>query len=127
MMRSAKSRKVENVLIFADPCQTEGCSAPYNIGCRVVNNKAECICSSCPNISRPVCASDDVQDLSECHLKRQACLGDISVTVAKQSPCGEFVKICSYLYVITNKAYCSKKNIFFVREKGPERLRYICV
>ena len=60
---------------MADPCQIEGCSASYNIGCRVVNNTAECVCPSCPNLRRPICASDDVQDLTECHMRRQACLG----------------------------------------------------
>ena len=75
---------------LTDPCQTQGCSAPYNIGCRVVDNKPQCICPTCPNIRRPVCASDSVQDLSECHLRQQACLGDVTVAVAKQGPCGMF-------------------------------------
>ena len=75
---------------FADPCMTEGCSAPYNVGCRVVDNKAQCICPTCPNIRRPVCASDGVQDLSECHMRQQACLADVRVTVAKQGTCGNF-------------------------------------
>ncbi|KAJ7380110.1 hypothetical protein OS493_010821 [Desmophyllum pertusum] len=70
-----------------DPCTTEGCNAPYNVGCRVVNNKARCICPTCPTILKPVCASDDVQDLSECHLRQQACGMDIDVNVAKQAPC----------------------------------------
>ena len=77
---------------LADPCKTEGCSAPYNIGCRVVDNKAQCICPSCPNIRRPVCASDGVQDLTECHLKQQACQADITVTVKKQGTCGRFAE-----------------------------------
>ena len=67
-----------------------GCIAPYNLGCRVVDNQAQCICPTCPNLRSPVCASDDVQDLTECHMKRQACLGNISVTVANQGPCGKF-------------------------------------
>ena len=77
--------------IFVEPCQTEGCRAPYNNGWRVGDNKAECICPTCPNIRRPVCASDGVQDITECHMKQQACLGNISVTVEKQGPCGEFL------------------------------------
>lgn len=75
----------------ADPCETQGCRAPYNVGCRVVDNKAQCICPTCANISRPVCASDDVQDLSECHLRRQACEGDIVVYTAKRGPCGRSI------------------------------------
>jgi len=75
---------------LVDPCVAPGCDAPYNIGCRVVDNKPQCICPSCSNTLRPVCASDDVQDLSECHLKRQACQGNITATVAKQGPCGTF-------------------------------------
>ena len=78
-----------NINFLADPCQTEGCSAPYNIGCEVINNTATCVCPTCPNLRRPVCASDDVQDLSECHMRRQACLGDMSVTVSTQGPCGK--------------------------------------
>lgn len=78
------------LVTIVDPCLTEGCNAPYNLGCRVVNNTAECICPACPNTRRPVCASDDVQDLSECHLRQQACLGNISITVDKQGPCGKF-------------------------------------
>ena len=57
----------------------------------MVDNKAQCICPTCPNTLRPACASDDVQDLSECHLKRQACQGNINVTVSKQGPCGTFL------------------------------------
>ena len=71
-----------------DPCKIEGCNAPYNIGCRVVDNLPQCICPDCPNTQNPVCASDRVQDQSECHLRQQACLLDINVTVAKQGPCG---------------------------------------
>ena len=93
---------------FADPCETEGCSAPYNIGCRLVNNTAQCICPTCPNRRRPICASDDVQDLTECHMRRQACLGDISVTVAKQSPCGKF----SLIIDKTNKLHLDQNNRF---------------
>ena len=78
---------------FADLCETRGCSAPYNIGCRVVDNQPQCICPTCPNLRRPVCASDDVQDLTECHLKQQACLGNIPVTVVKQGPCGVFISM----------------------------------
>ena len=76
------------VIFFSDPCVTDGCSAPYNIGCRIVNKSAQCICPACPSVRRPVCASDDVQDRSECHLKQQACRMDIAVTVAKQAACG---------------------------------------
>ena len=76
--------------LVPDPCKTDGCSAPYNVGCRVVGNKAQCVCPSCPNVRSPVCASDDVQDLSECHMKRQACEMDIAVTVDKRAPCGTF-------------------------------------
>lgn len=57
----------------------------------MVDNKVQCICPTCPNTLRPVCASDDVQDLSECHLKRQACQGNINVTISKQGPCGTFL------------------------------------
>ena len=56
-----------------------------------MDNKAQCICPTCPIIRRPVCASDEVQDLSECHLKSQACVGNITVSVAKQGPCGVFL------------------------------------
>ena len=80
---------------FLDPCVTPGCNAPYNVGCRVLNNRAQCICPTCSNVLRPICASDGVQDQSECNMRRQACQGDIRVTVIKQGPCGEFVmKIC---------------------------------
>jgi len=84
--------------LFSDPCVTDGCRAPYNTGCRVVNKTAQCICPTCPNVRRPVCASDDVQDLSECHLKQQACGMDIAVTVAKQAPCGMFGIHCRPLF-----------------------------
>ena len=76
---------------ITDPCRTQGCRAPYNIGCRVVDNQAQCICPTCFNTRRPVCATDGVQDLNECHLRSQACQGDIKgVAVAKQGPCGTF-------------------------------------
>ena len=80
-----------HVSFVVDPCETQGCRAPYNVGCRVVDNQAQCICPTCPNISRPVCASDDVQDLSECHLRRQACEGDMVVYTARRSPCGRSI------------------------------------
>ena len=59
----------------------------------MVDNQAQCICPTCPNISRPVCASDDVQDMSECHLRRQACQGDMVVFTVKPSPCGTSILI----------------------------------
>ena len=89
---------------LVDPCVVPGCNAPYNIGCRVVDNEAQCLCPTCPNSLRPVCASDNVQDLSECHLKRQACQGNITVTVAKQGPCGTFFNyhngICNVRFIL---------------------------
>ena len=39
---------------------------------------------------RPVCASDGVQDLSECHMRQQACQANVTVVVVKQGPCGKF-------------------------------------
>ena len=71
-----------------DPCKTVGCKAPYNIGCRVVNNTAECICPTCTDTPKPVCASDGVQDRSECHMKRQSCSSEDMLTVTKPAPCG---------------------------------------
>lgn len=91
--------------LFSDPCVTDGCRAPYNTGCRVVNKTAQCICPTCPNVRRTVCASDDVQDLSECHLKQQACGMDIAVTVAKQGPCGMFGIHCRPLFS------CNSRNV----------------
>ena len=44
-------------------------------------------------IRRPVCASDDVQDLTECHMRQQACEGNFNVTVAKQGPCGRLCDV----------------------------------
>ena len=78
-------------IYYTDPCKTEGCSAPYNIGCRVVDNQAQCICPTCRFIRRPVCASDGVQDLTECYLKQQACQAEMNVTVAKQGSCGMYL------------------------------------
>lgn len=93
---------------FPDPCKTEGCNAPYNIGCRVVNNKAQCICPTCPNILKPVCASDHVQDLSECHMKRQACELNIDVAVEKRAPCGTlgFFELISYTFFVNYVKGC---------------------
>lgn len=93
---------------FPDPCKTEGCNAPYNIGCRVVNNKAQCICPTCPNILKPVCASDHVQDLSECHMKRQACELNIDVAVEKRAPCGTlgFFELISYTFFVNYVKSC---------------------
>ena len=76
--------------IFADPCKTDGCDAPYNTGCRVVDNAAECICPTCLDTLSPVCTSDDVQDRSECLMKRQSCVSGDLVTVAKSGPCGMY-------------------------------------
>ena len=77
------------VMSFPDPCRTVGCNAPYNTGCKVRGNKAECICPTCRLMRRPVCASDGVQDLSECHLRQQACLAEINVGIAKRGRCGK--------------------------------------
>lgn len=95
-----------------------GCRAPYNIGCRVVDNKAQCICPTCPNVRKPVCASDDVQDISECHLKRQACEIYTAVTVAKQGACGTFVISCQ-LYNCYSIVVCN----IVVRGRGRELYR----
>lgn len=72
-----------------DPCKVIGCNAPYNIGCQVLQNVPQCICPTCPDTRSPVCASDGVQDQSECHMKRQACIGNVSVAVEKRGPCGK--------------------------------------
>ena len=76
-----------------------------------MKNEAECICPTCPNLRRPVCASDGVQDLSECHLRRQACLADMVVFPAKRGPCGRFL-IDSQLTLTTS--YGKIKIILFV-------------
>ena len=55
-----------------------------------MDNKAQCVCPTCSNTLGPVCATDGVQDLSECHLRQQACQGDMPVAVAKQGTCGMF-------------------------------------
>ena len=55
-----------------------------------MDDKAQCVCPACSNIPRPVCATDGVQDLSECRLRQQACQGDLPVAVAKQGTCGMF-------------------------------------
>ena len=56
-------------------------------------NTTECICPTCDDddSQRPVCASDDVQDSSQCKMQQQACEGDVNVTVAKQGACGKSV------------------------------------
>ena len=56
-----------------------------------MDNQAECICPTCDDTRNPVCASDGVQDLNECHLRKQACEGDIVAFVAKNGPCGEWI------------------------------------
>ena len=58
------------------------------MGCEVVDDKAECICPTCPATLRPVCASDDVQDPSECTLRRQACLTLTRISVNRRAACG---------------------------------------
>ena len=62
-----------------------------------MDSKAQCVCPTCSNIPRPVCATDGVQDLNECHLRRQACQGDILVAIAKQGTCGMMI-IHSVIY-----------------------------
>ena len=79
-----------------------GCNAPYNTGCQVKGNKAECICPTCRLTRRPVCASDGVQDLSECHLRQQACLADINVTIAKQGRCGKCTILGDWLLMTSS-------------------------
>ena len=54
-----------------------------------MDNQAECICPTCDDTRNPVCASDGVQDLNECHLRKQACEGDIVAFVVKNGPCGK--------------------------------------
>ena len=82
-----------------------GCSALYNLGCRVVDNQAECICPTCDNTRNPVCASDGVQDLNECHLRKQACEGDIVAFVAKSGPCGKYLTFIRRLSQNVSHAY----------------------
>ena len=118
-----------------DPCKTVGCKAPYNIGCRTVNNTAECICPTCPDTADPVCTSDDIQDRSECHMERQSCISGDMVTVAKKGPCGMVTyfasikrdkhfaycyKICSHSSVISHYYYCSDLlRVNYPCHKGP--------
>ena len=81
------------ILTYTDPCKTVGCKAPYNVGCRVVDNSAECICPTCPDTSSLVCTSDDVQDRSECFMRKQSCLSGELVTVEKSGPCGMWTQL----------------------------------
>ena len=89
-----------------DPCETVGCKAPYNIGCQTVNNTAECICPTCPDTTDPVCTSDDIQDRSACHMRRQSCISGDLVTIAKSGPCGTYYYIYSRYNTI-----CLRKSI----------------
>lgn len=76
-----------------DPCESSGCRAPYNIGCRVVENQAECICPLCPDVLKPVCSNDGVQDRSLCNIRRQSCLGNKVAYSIKTGPCGRFSEL----------------------------------
>nr|XP_058971731.1 uncharacterized protein LOC131798056 isoform X6 [Pocillopora verrucosa] len=94
-----------------DPCAAIGCKAPYNIGCRNVNNTAECICPTCPYIDSPVCTSDEVQDMSACFMRRQSCLSGDLVTVAKNGPCEkECTPIADIGFVIDSSGSIGRSN-----------------
>ncbi|XP_022806052.1 integrin alpha-D-like [Stylophora pistillata] len=95
----------------ADPCTTVGCNAPYNIGCKNVNNTAECICPDCPDTVSPVCTSDHVQDRSECLTKRQSCESGEMVTVGKNGPCDkECSPIVDIGFVIDSSGSIGRRN-----------------
>ncbi|KAK2561274.1 Collagen alpha-6(VI) chain [Acropora cervicornis] len=96
---------------ITDPCETDGCTAPYNKGCRVVNRKAQCICPTCPKTLNPVCASDGVQDQSECHMRQQACIGNVSVAVEKRGPCEkECLSVVDIAFLIDSSESIGRRN-----------------
>ncbi|XP_027057449.1 collagen alpha-1(XII) chain-like isoform X1 [Pocillopora damicornis] len=94
-----------------DACEILPCKAPHNIGCRVVDSQSECICPTCPATSSPVCASDDVQDTSECFTKRQACLTSTPISVARRSPCvPECRKAADIAFIVDSSGSIGKTN-----------------
>lgn len=94
-----------------DPCETHPCKAPYNIGCRVVNDESECICPTCPASSNPVCASDDVQDPSECFTRREACLTSNQISVASRTACVPDCRIAADIaFIVDSSGSIGKTN-----------------
>ena len=89
-----------------------------------MKNKAECVCPTCPNTLKPVCASDRVQDLSECHLRRQACQGNITVTVTKQGPCGMSV---NNLMVIETLVFTRSVLLLNVTKNANNKVPLFCI
>ena len=74
------------------------------------------MCPTCVNTRRPVCATDGVQDLNECHLRRQACEGDIKgVAVAVEEPCGiviiQLVVMLIFSNIFTSLTVCVLKEV----------------
>ena len=79
-----------------DPCEGHKCTAPYNIGCKAINEKPVCQCPPpCPEIRpRPyVCASDDETYKSRCHMERHSCLTDTPLTVSYFGTCRKYNRL----------------------------------
>ncbi|XP_022803424.1 collagen alpha-6(VI) chain-like isoform X2 [Stylophora pistillata] len=94
-----------------DACEIFPCKAPHNIGCRVVDDESECICPSCPASSSPVCATDDVQDISECFTKRQACLTSTPINIATRAPCvPDCRKAADIAFIVDSSGSIGKTN-----------------
>lgn len=77
-------------MYLSDPCEIDGCNAPYNLGCTNIDGEAVCICPTCEDTIDSVCSSDDVQDRNLCEVKRQSCLVGKEIQVVQPSPCGKF-------------------------------------
>lgn len=71
----------------AKPCQHLNCTQFQH--CRMNSDgQAMCVCPApCQPIMRPVCGSDGKSYDSECHLQRESCLMDLSVTIKHAGPC----------------------------------------
>ena len=56
-----------------------------------------------------MCASDGAQDKSECHLRQQACKGNVTIHVAKQGTCGG---LCVFLIGMKFRVFLSLIHAF---------------
>lgn len=76
------------ILIFIDePCAYKECG--FGESCVVENGHGICRCpEKCSSTYSPICGSDEVSYVNECHLRRFACQHQAPIRIKRIGECG---------------------------------------
>ena len=86
-LRLASRGLCPTVAPTSNPCASGMCA--YHATCQVVQGQARCVCPElCPSVFSPKCGSDGRTYQNDCSMKRESCIQQVTISVAKNGPCG---------------------------------------